>query len=158
MTPGTGDHPGKTAAITAFVNGPDDFTSFDEILDRTVAHNPGRSVASLRRGILHNAREQHNGRWAWRYDRLRPTADGSLDFSPLWNDVSALRTPPMLVRGARSPVVDDADTAELLRRQPLARIEIVDGAGHSVQGDRPLELAGLIHDFIFDHDAHTDRG
>jgi hypothetical protein len=25
----------------------------------------------------------------------------------------------------------------------------VEGAGHSIQGDRPLELAGLIEDFLF---------
>nr|WP_232839635.1 alpha/beta hydrolase [Nocardia aurea] len=150
VTPGTGDHPGKTAAITAFVHGPADFASFDEILERTVTHNPGRSVRSLRRGILHNAREQDNGRWIWRYDRIRPTADGTLDFGPLWEDVSALATAPMLVRGARSPVVDDADTAEFLRRQPEARIEIVTDAGHSVQGDRPIELAALIQDFTID--------
>ena len=49
---------------------------------------------------------------------------------------------------ALSPVVDDADVAELLRRQPAAEVVVVDGAGHSVQGDRPLELAALIADFV----------
>ncbi|MEV2224758.1 alpha/beta hydrolase [Nocardia vinacea] len=147
VTPGTGDNPNKTAAIVAFVNGPTDFGSFDEILERTVAHNPSRSVQSLRRGVLHNARPRDDGRWIWRYDRLRPTADGSLDFSPLWDDVSAVQAPLLLVRGARSPVVDDADVAELRRRRPGAQVAVVDGAGHSVQGDRPLELAALIRDF-----------
>ena len=149
VTPGTGDNPNKTAAIATFVNGPTDFASFEEILDRTVTHNPGRSVQSLRRGVLHNARPRDDGRWIWRYDRLRPTADGSLDFAPLWDDVSAVQAPLLLVRGARSPVVDDADVAELLSRRPQAQIAVVDGAGHSVQGDRPLELAELISDFTF---------
>ena len=45
-------------------------------------------------------------------------------------------------------MVDDADVAELLRRQPAAEVVVVDGAGHSVQGDRPLELAALIADFV----------
>ncbi|WP_433207717.1 hypothetical protein ACQP1G_22525 [Nocardia sp. CA-107356] len=48
------------------------------------------------------------------------------------------------MRGSTSPIVDDA---ELLRRQPCARVAVVDGAGHSVQGDRPVELAELIGDF-----------
>jgi pimeloyl-ACP methyl ester carboxylesterase len=43
-----------------------------------------------------------------------------------------------------SPVVDDDDVAEARRRQPTLRVEVVDGAGHSVQGDRPLELAALV--------------
>ena len=50
--------------------------------------------------------------------------------------------PLLLVRGMREQsVVDDADEAELLRRLPSARVEHVDDAGHSVQGDTPIELA-----------------
>ncbi|MBH0777878.1 alpha/beta fold hydrolase [Nocardia bovistercoris] len=150
VTPGVGSHPGKTAAIVAFVGGPADFAGFDDILEHTVTHNPTRSVRSLRRGVLHNARPRPDGRWVWRYDRIRPTADGSLDLTPHWDDVTALRVPLLLVRGGRSPVVDDADSAELLRRLPGARVETVEGAGHSVQGDRPLELAELIRDFTRD--------
>jgi pimeloyl-ACP methyl ester carboxylesterase len=41
-------------------------------------------------------------------------------------------------------VVDDADVAELQRRRPDSVVHVVDGAGHSVQGDRPLELAALV--------------
>ena len=61
----------------------------------------------------------------------------------LWQDVSDVRVPYTLVRGSLSPVVDDDDVAELRRRQPDVRVVVVDGAGHSVQGDRPLELAAL---------------
>ena len=55
----------------------------------------------------------------------------------------------MLVRGMRpQSVVSDDDEAELVRRRPEARVEHVDEAGHSVQGDTPVELAGLIADFV----------
>ena len=55
----------------------------------------------------------------------------------------------MLVRGMRpSSVVDDSDEAELRRWRPDARIEHVEAAGHSVQGDAPLELAALLADFV----------
>ena len=47
-----------------------------------------------------------------------------------------------------SSVVSQEDVAELLRRRPDAVVEVVDGAGHSVQGDRPLELAGLLLRFL----------
>ena len=67
----------------------------------------------------------------------------------LQDAISALTVPPMLVRGmaAGSVVGDDAEK-ELLARQPAARVEHVEGAGHSIQGDRPVELARLIHSFI----------
>jgi pimeloyl-ACP methyl ester carboxylesterase len=45
-------------------------------------------------------------------------------------------------------VVDDADEAELLRRLPSAQVAHVAEAGHSVQGDDPLELARLIDEFV----------
>ncbi len=153
ITPGV-DGP-KSAAITAFVNGPESFPDFDAILARTVEHNPTRSVASLRRGILHNAEQRDDGTWVWRYARHRTGADRPADpqarfaeFARLWDALSALNAPLMLVRGMRpQSVVDDADEQELLRRRPDARVERVEAAGHSVQGDTPVELAALLADF-----------
>ena len=151
VTPGT-DH-AKAEPIIAFISGPERFESFDEILDRTVQYNPTRSVSSLRRGVLHNAAEQPDGSWSWRYDRFRPqnlNDDGEarpVDFASMWDDVSAITAPMLLVRGGLSGVVGDEDVAELQRRQPSAEVVVVDGAGHSVQGDKPLELAALLADF-----------
>jgi pimeloyl-ACP methyl ester carboxylesterase len=152
VTPGVDE--AKATSITAFVNGPESFPSFDEILARTVQFNPTRTVSSLRRGILHNAVQREDGSWVWRYARHRagapPGAEaGSIDFSDLWDAVDRLTVPLMLVRGMLpQSVVDDADEAELVRRCPGARVEHVEGAGHSVQGDKPVELAALIADFV----------
>jgi len=139
----------KAAPIAAFVAGPEQFASFDEILERTIAFNPTRTESSLRRGVLHNAREQDDGSWTWRYDRWRlGEGEDVPDFRPLWDDVSKLTMPLMLVLGADSGVVGDEDVAELRRRRPDVRVEVVEGAGHSVQGDRPVELARLIESFL----------
>jgi hypothetical protein len=45
-------------------------------------------------------------------------------------------------------VVDDADEAAVLRRKPDARIVRFDEAGHSIQGDMPLELAALLDELV----------
>jgi pimeloyl-ACP methyl ester carboxylesterase len=152
ITPGVNG--AKSQAIAAFVNGPTSFPSFEDILARTVEHNPTRTVASLRRGILHNAVQLDDGSWVWRYRRFdapSPLADrpaGPPDFGRLWDLLGEVAVPVMLVRGMLpQSVVDDADEAELRRRQPAARIEHVAAAGHSVQGDTPVELAALIADF-----------
>jgi pimeloyl-ACP methyl ester carboxylesterase len=147
VTPGVNTD--KASAIAAFVAGPESFASFDEILERTVLFNPTRSESSLRRGILHNARERDDGTWAWRYDRFELT-DGQTvpDFSGLWDAIGAVDVPFLLARGADSPVVDDEDVAEVRRRCPHVRVEVVEGAGHSIQGDKPLELARLLRDFV----------
>ena len=66
----------------------------------------------------------------------------------LWRAIERLEVPLLVVRGATSPVVDDDDIAEVMRRKPDARIVVVDGAGHSVQGDRPLELAEILRGLL----------
>ena len=108
-------------------------------------------VASLRRGILHNAEQRSDGSWVWRYRRFfEPDRRGSFPrFAEMWDAISAMQAPLMLIRGMRSAVVDDEDEAELLRRRPTARVAHVPEAGHSVQGDAPVALARLIEGFVF---------
>jgi len=149
VTPGVDET--KASAITAFVNGPESFPNFEALLARTIEHNPTRSVASLRRGILHNAEQRSDGSWVWRYRRFfEPDRRGSFPrFAEMWDAISAMQAPLMLIRGMRSAVVDDEDEAELLRRRPTARVAHVPEAGHSVQGDAPVALARLSEDFVF---------
>ena len=152
VTPGvTGE---KAKAIHDFVRGPATFPSFDELLERTKQFNPTRSESSLRRGILHNAKQLPDGSWIWRHrrDDYQAMGDGSegqrSDIASLWSDLEVYRGPLTLVRGMREQsVVDDSDVDELLRRRPDARVVEVD-AGHSVQGDQPLELAEIIRTAI----------
>jgi pimeloyl-ACP methyl ester carboxylesterase len=152
VTPGVDQT--KARAVTAFVDGPESFPDFDSLLARTTLHNPTRSVSSLRRGILHNAMQRSDGSWVWRYRRfLEPDHRGAFPrFADMWEVISAISAravPLMLVRGMRSQVVDDADESELVRRCPTARVAHVKEAGHSVQGDAPVELARLIEEFVF---------
>jgi pimeloyl-ACP methyl ester carboxylesterase len=146
----------KAKAITDFVNGPASFPSFEDLLKRTMEHNPTRSESSLRRGILHNAEQREDGSWVWRYARHRqvgPSTESNEraveDRAQLWDVIERLTVPVLLVRGMRpQSVVDDGDETELLRRLPSAKVVHVDEAGHSVQGDAPLELAAIIADFV----------
>jgi pimeloyl-ACP methyl ester carboxylesterase len=159
VTPGVDKE--RAAPIAQFVSGPESFESFDEILARTVEYNPTRSVESLRRGVLHNAMPRDDGRWVWRYQRpramemaLAPDDANSedvaiFDFTLLWDDVSNIEVPVMLLRGTTlGSVVTDDHAEEFARRQPTARIVSVEGAGHSLQGDKPVETAALLADFL----------
>ncbi len=145
----------KAADIHAFIEGPQHFATFEEIFSRTVEFNPTRSPESLKRGILHNAHRNGDGSWSWNHDRGLVAAAAASDDGPqrplpgqgdLWEDVSAVQVPLTLVRGSTSPVVDEDDVIELRRRQPGVEVLVVEGAGHSVQGDRPVELARILAD------------
>jgi pimeloyl-ACP methyl ester carboxylesterase len=148
--------------ISDFVDGPPTFPSFDDILERTMQFNPTRSESSLRRGILHNALQLDDGSWVWRHSRWRlETADdlnrpaevtevaddGSL-FMDLQDTLASLEVPVLLARGLRSSsVLRDADEAEFRRRLPAGQVVHFPDAGHSIQGDMPVELASTITEF-----------
>ncbi len=64
--------------------------------------------------------------------------------------MSRIQVPLLLARGMREQsVVDDDDEVELLRRLPDAQVEHFEEAGHSLQGDTPVELAASIETFVF---------
>jgi pimeloyl-ACP methyl ester carboxylesterase len=152
VTPGVDET--KAEPIIAFLSGPERFESFDEVLERTVQFNPTRTVSSLRRGVLHNAKEEPDGSWTWRYDPVRAWKDierPAVTFVNLWDDVERIKAPTLLVRGGLSGVVSDDDVAELGRRKPDAGVITVDGAGHSIQGDKPVELAHILEEFLTSH-------
>jgi pimeloyl-ACP methyl ester carboxylesterase len=183
-----GIKPQRARHITDFVAGPPSFASLDELLERTVQFNPARSRSSLRRGILHNAEQQPDGTWVWRWARHRPPAPpapaspasanpalasaapasaapasaapasaapaspepAGTRYGQLWAALSAITVPLLLARGMRpDSVLDDDDERELLRRLPSAQVVHVAEAGHSLQGDTPLELAAIIDHFVF---------
>ena len=160
ITPGVNQQ--KAKAVIDFVNGPQEFPDFDSLLARTIEHNPTRAVSSLRRGILHNAHQTASGAWEWNYDRRGHARSGddqtpaeaeaaaavATSHSPLWDHLGALECPVAVLRGSLSPVVDDADIAEVIARQPAARVDVIEGAGHSIQGDRPVELAAAIRAIV----------
>ena len=157
ILPGT--RPERSRHITDFVAGPRSFASLDELLERTARFNPGRSRSSLRRGILHNAEQQADGTWVWRWARHRPAAPAApapgaagaaARYDELWTAVSAITVPVLLARGLRpDSVLGDEQEAELRRRLPGAEVVHVAEAGHSLQGDTPLELTALIQRFVF---------
>jgi pimeloyl-ACP methyl ester carboxylesterase len=172
ITPGVGR---RVRAMTtdqrgaaALLSGPPTFDSFESMLAAAAAAQPGRPVESMRPGVLHNARQFADGRWGWRYDARRPgpppaeASGAAAGAAPgangapadataaLWDDLEGLAMPLMLVRGAKSFYIHDDDQAEFERRQPGARIEMVEGSGHSIQSDRAMYLAGLITGFLGD--------
>ncbi|HMC69511.1 MAG TPA: alpha/beta hydrolase, partial [Mycobacteriales bacterium] len=111
--------------------------------------------SSLRRGILHNAVQLDDGSWQWRWARHRQdgerrqvSAEGRL-YDDLWADLTRIDVPLLLVRGLRpDSVLGDDDETRLVERVPHARIVRVAEAGHSIQGDAPVQLARIIDDFV----------
>ena len=151
VTPAVND-PSRTMTraergAVALVSGPPVYESFEAMAAAAVAASPNRPRSAVERGVRHNARRLPDGSWAWRYDLFGERPPGMTEFTPLWEDVSAITVPVMLVVGGDSRFVTEGDVAEFRRRLPALRVEVVPGAGHAIQSDQPLALTRLIEDF-----------
>ena len=115
-------------------------------------------MSSLRRGILHNAVQLDDGTWVWRHARWHGGAAGDAvpeagTDAEIFADLSAVlgrvEVPVLLARGMRpDSVLRDDDEVALRRDLPSARVVHFENAGHSIQGDMPVELAATIEEFV----------
>jgi pimeloyl-ACP methyl ester carboxylesterase len=141
----------------ALVGGAQSYDSFEEVFALTLSMSPLRTPEGVRRGVRHNTYRRADGRWLWRHD-LHSGGKGSgdrhdtvpdwIDFTPLWDDVSASVAPMMLVLGSESVFVLPQDVEEFRRRKPTVRVETVLRSGHAVQSDQPAALVALLVDFL----------
>ena len=157
VTPNVND-PGRVMTpeqrgTVALVSGPPTYDSFESVFEITMAASPLRTEPGVRRGLRHNTVRLPDGRWRWRYD-LGGTAEPSdaarawIDFTPMWDDVSSITVPTMLMVGGESVFVLPEDIEEFRRRLPSVRVETVPGAGHAIQSDQPAAMVALVNDFL----------
>ncbi len=132
------------ASVRSFLSGPESFASREEIVERARAFGIGRSRAQVERGVFHNTRIRGDGRVVWKHHlgNLRALPEPSGDPSRLWEPLARLGSATTLVRASRG-FVTDRQMAELARRAPQTKVELVD-SGHNVQEDDPVRLAELI--------------
>jgi pimeloyl-ACP methyl ester carboxylesterase len=153
VSPQVGDPPATMSqadrGTVALIFGPPVYDSFEAMAEAAVAASPRRPRSAVERGVRHNSVRLPDGRWTWRYDLFGERSADWSDFTPLWDDVSAITAPVMLVRGGDSRFVTDDHVAQFRSRMPGLRTEVVPGAGHAVQSDQPLALARLIGEFVF---------
>lgn len=146
-----GSTPDRSQDILDFVD-QGEFDSFEEFVDHAAAHRPGRDRDALRRSLRHNTRQLGDGTWTWRHDRRdHPTRDRwEVVFEELpkgWAHAAAVRCPTLLVRGSRSRIVTDGDVERYRRTIPGLRVEVVEGAGHNIHGERPEVLGAALAAF-----------
>jgi pimeloyl-ACP methyl ester carboxylesterase len=83
-------------------------------------------------------------------DQPDQAADDTPMLGELWDVVSRVQVPLLLARGMLpQSVIRDEEEVELLQRLPHAQVVHFEKAGHSIQGDMPVELAREIEAFVF---------
>lgn len=142
--------------ITSFMNSHHGgFGSLEEAADAIAAFYPERERPADISGLRRNLREREDRRLYWHWDP-RLFGSGPDPEPPDFREwaigmAGAVQCPTLLVRGARSDVVDDAGVAELRQLVPQTEVLDVTGAGHMIVGDRNDAFNRGVIDFIARH-------
>ena len=129
--------------IRAFTATPE-LDSPQAFLELAVKFNPIRDPAVLRRSLYYNLRQTPAGKWTFKHDQRLRSEDGMRSFTEdrvrLASELSSIRCPTLVVRGALSDILTDEIAEKFAHSLPDGRWVRVEKSGHNVQGDNPRAL------------------
>jgi pimeloyl-ACP methyl ester carboxylesterase len=136
--------------VGAFVAGPYELESLDAWVEHTYRYYPWRSKERIRARLAVSLRETADGKLAKQYDeRFRQGFGGVAEARDALADVAgALCCPTLLVHGAASPVLTREMAERFAARVPCVELVSIEGAGHSVAGDKPDEFVKVVEAFL----------
>ncbi len=145
---------GGTRRIGDFIRDTPEAESIDAFIEKAMAFNPRRDPLLLRRSLMHNLRQQPNGKWTWKWDPSRMRAgvikieDHIEGMRRLWTHVERIDCPALVMRGGKSDVFSDANAEKLAAALARGRWVRIEDAGHTVQGDNPRDMIAALREFF----------
>jgi esterase len=142
---------GRARVGMAMASAPERFETVEDAIALVRAANPRAVESRLRERVRDGLKPLPGGGFAWKYDReLREAVRAdrwreTVDLWPLW---TSLTCPTLLLRGAESDVLSAETAKRMIATQPRARLVEIDGAGHMVPGDRPVEFLEALRAFL----------
>jgi pimeloyl-ACP methyl ester carboxylesterase len=131
---------------------------FEDFLERAIHFNPQRKPAHLKYSLLHSLKPVDDG-WTWKQDhRRRMVPEGMTEedqqqarefrSEALSADVKAIRTPTLLLRGSISKILSAEAAQAMVDAMTDCELQVIEGAGHSVQGDQPAAFATAVDAYL----------
>ena len=130
---------------------PEEFDSFEDVVEYMGRQNRFVSGPVLRRRLQYATRELANGKIGWRYDlavreqRRRNTVAAPPD---LWPALSRVTCPTLIIRGSETDTLG-LDVAErMVETLADGKLVHVDNAAHMVFEDNPEDFNRVLGDFL----------
>lgn len=139
--------------IFDFVKETAELDSLDEVIQKAIEFNPRRDPRLLRRSLLHNFRQNPNGKWTrktdlrmWQGNKNREQERDRL--IERFGQAARISCPTLVVQGSLSDIFTSDDAQKLASKFSDGHYAQVGEAGHTVQGDNPRVLAQVLSQFL----------
>jgi len=137
--------------ILDFVTETAELDSLDHIIQKAIEFNPRRDPRLLRRSVLHNFRQNSNGKWTRKTDLRMWQVNRAQERERLqqrFQQAHQISCPTLIIQGGLSEVFTSDDAQQLAQQFSNGQYAQVGEAGHTVQGDNPRALAQVLSDFL----------
>lgn len=139
--------------IVDFVTQTAELDSLEEAIQKAIEFNPRRDRRLLRRSLLHNFRQNANGKWIrktdlrmWHGNKNREQDRDRL--AERFRQAARVTCPTLIVQGSLSDVFTSEDAQALAAQFSRGHYAQVGEAGHTVQGDNPRILGQVLTEFL----------
>ena len=133
------------------VNVPEEFDSFEAVVEYMTKQNRFASDAVIRRRLTYATQLLSNGMIGWKYDlaireeRRKGTVAPSQD---LWPEIPKITCPTLIVRGMETDILPPETAQSMVEVMPNAQITEIPQAGHMVFEDNPSDFNTAVGAFL----------
>jgi pimeloyl-ACP methyl ester carboxylesterase len=130
---------------------PEEFDSFDAVVEHMAKQNRFAADPVLRRRLQYATKELPNGKFGWRYDlaireqRRQGAAAPALD---LWPALAQITCPTLVVRGTDTDLLSPEVARRMEDELAQGKLVEVQRAGHMVFEDNPEDFISQLASFL----------
>jgi len=142
---------GLQADMTAKADIPPSAFTFEDALAFFRGQWPSLDEPSLRRLIDNALVQGEDGQYSNRYDRRLAditTRAAIPEIGYLWDSLTRIQCPALVMRGEHSPILDDEISARMVDSLPSGRLHVFKDTGHSLPRLRPEAFAATLRAFL----------
>ncbi len=144
---------GLKADMTAKAEVPPSSFAYKDALAFFGRQWPSLDEPSLQRLVQNALVQGEDGLYSNRYDRRLAditTKAAIPEINYLWDSLTRIQCPTLVMRGEHSPILDDEISARMVESLPDGRLYVFEDTGHSLPRLRPEKFAGVLRSFLLD--------
>lgn len=144
---------GLKADMTAKADVPPSSFAHEDALAFFGRQWPSLDEPSLQRLVQNALVQGEDGLYSNRYDRRLAditTKAAIPEINYLWDSLTRIQCPTLVMRGEHSPILDDEISARMVESLPDGRLHVFEDTGHSLPRLRPEKFADVLRSFLLD--------